>query len=88
MMVLHSWSLPPLKAHSKALPDASVFLPTRVVALGLVVCTCDENPYRALDCAELRQAPFVRFTRLLIALCIAATRCDHVLHRAALVPLR
>ena len=46
------------------LSDAIVFFPARVVALGLVVCTCDENPYRALDCAELRQAPFVRFTTL------------------------
>ena len=26
------------------LRDAIVFFPARVVALGLVVCTCDENP--------------------------------------------
>ena len=46
-----------------ALPDASVFLPMRVVALRLVVCTCDENPYKALICVAdaAGRASFVPF---------------------------
>ena len=73
-----------------ALPDASVFLPMRVVALRLVVCTCDENPYKALILRS--QTPLAGHHLCLLhsktVPSIAVTRCDHVLHRAATVPLR
>ena len=66
------------------------FLPTRVVALGLLVCTCDENPYKALILRS--QTPLARHHLCLLhsttVPSIAVTRCDHVLHRAATVPLR
>ena len=42
---------------------------------GTVVCTCDENPCRALI-ARRRQAPLVLFTTTVPS--IAATHCDHV----------
>ena len=45
------------------LREAIVFFPARVVALGLVVCTCDENPYKALICVAdaAGRASFVPF---------------------------